>query len=545
MKTLETRASEKPGHRLAAPYGNLLRFGRPQRRAAAPWALLALSSLLASAACNEQFTTAPDATGGAGGAPSTCQTLECGDNAECALVQDEPTCVCVEGYEQTEAGCSDIDECAQGSVECPEHASCTNLPGTAECTCDEGYFQDGERCRLRTDIVSIGPDGELIGGSFPSVSHDGRYVAFAAQLPSHSNQAVGQIFVRDMLEGTTVLVSVSTEGEVGNASSSNPSISADGRHVTFGSSASNLVPQDTNGWSDVFVRDLVTETTLRVSVSTAGTQGDDESWGGRISADGSFVVFTSAATNLADRGTPTPVLQPWNALIHDLRAKSTTTVSVAPDGSQANSYNLDPVVSGDGRFVAFSTAATNLVPGGVAGIVVTDRSDSPRAFVHASRNLQQAGGFGDFAEISANGRFVAFVSDWVDGTARTIDSVFVRDMKTEALLLCSQSSRGVAGDGDSRRPSLSADGRFVAFASVATNLVAKDTNRSSDVFVWDMAEGTTIRASVGSKGEQGNHGSTGAALSGDGRFVAFSSSATTFGTPEGGSQVYLRALAPE
>src|SRR4051794_1659284 len=225
-----------------------------------------------------------------------------------------------------------------------------------------------------TERVSVGPGGRQADGDsfFPSISADGRFVAFYSYatnlVPGDTN---GQLdgFVRDRLKGTTERVSVGPGGRQGDGPSSLPSISGDGRFVTFRSGATNLVSGDTNGRTDVFVRDRLKGTTERVSVSSSGAQGDDDSDWASISSDGRFVAFMSAATNLVkgdtnracdEEGTCSP-----DVFVRDRLKGTTERVSVSSSGKQTSSgsFSYFPSISGDGRFVAFGSDATNLVPG--------------------------------------------------------------------------------------------------------------------------------------------------------------------------------------
>jgi hypothetical protein len=325
----------------------------------------------------------------------------------------------------------------------------------------------------RVSVSSAGVQGNDHSG-FPVLSAGGRFAAFTSRatnlVPGDSN-GVEDVFVRDRRTGTTRRMSVSSTGSQANGDSGGASISAGGRFVAFGSSASNLVPGDTNNATDTFVRDRWTGTTRRVSVSSTGAQGNGDSRGPSISAGGRFVAFTSRATNLVPGDTTD-----WEDIfVRDRLTGTTTQVSVSSTGAQANSFNDNPSISADGRFVAFLSVASNLVPG--------DTNDS------------------------------------------SID-IFLRDRRTGTTRQVSVSSAGAQGNGDSFGPTVSAGGRFVAFYSYASNLVPGDTNTTFDSFVRDRWTGATRRVSVSSTGAQGNSFSVGASISENGRVVAFTSAAT-------------------
>jgi Tol biopolymer transport system component len=337
--------------------------------------------------------------------------------------------------------------------------------------------------------------------------------------------------------GNTERVSVDSAGNQGNAGSFFSSISADGRFVAFASYATNLVPGDTNGASDIFVHDRQSGITERVSVDSTGNQGDGASYVPAISGDGRFVAFASVATNLV----PGDTNGGWDVFVHDRQTRATERVSVDSTGSQGNNTtsaiwnSYRPAISADGRFVAFPSDATNLVPGDTNGrldVFVHDRQTRTTERV----SMDSAGNPGNRdsiqPSISADGRFVAFGSDatnLVSGDTNWWADVFVHDRQTRTTERVSVDSAGTQGNGSfSGEPSISADGRFVAFTSDARNLVPGDTNGiNADVFVHDRQTRTTERVSVSSAGTQGNWFSGEPSISADGRFVAFYSLADT------------------
>jgi Tol biopolymer transport system component len=270
--------------------------------------------------------------------------------------------------------------------------------------------------------------------------------------------------------GITQRVSVSSQGAAGDNDSVLAAVSADGRLVAFWSFASNLVPGDTNGTTDVFVRDRQAATTERVSVSSNEEQANASSSGAALSADGRLVAFSSAATNLVPGDVDDAALDVY---LRDRQAGTTEGISTTQPPSGLLLHSASPSLSADGRLVAFHSWESNLVPG------------------------------------DTNGRF----------------DVFVFDRQTQTTERVSLSSTGVEGNNDSTGPSISADGRLVAFTSDADNLVAGDGNFDLDVFVHDRQTHTTVRASVTSDGTETGFelGSLNAALSADGQVVAFES----------------------
>jgi len=288
-----------------------------------------------------------------------------------------------------------------------------------------------------------------------------------------------------------------------------PSISAEGRHVAFQSTASKMVPGDTNGKCDIFVHDRQTGQTERVSVASDGTQGNGGSAFPSISADGRYIAFISDATNLV----PGDTNDSRDVFVHDRQTGETVLVSVASDGTQANARSGDPSISADGRYVAFPSWASNLVPGdtnNTGDILVHDRQTRQTTRVSVASDGTEGDGWSGDPSISADGRYVAFGSgarNLVPGDTNNTDDIFVHDRQTGQTTCVSLTSEGAQGDKHSTFPSISADGRYVAFRSDATNLVPGDTNDLDDIFVHDRQTGQTTCVSVASDGTQGERGS--------------------------------------
>jgi Tol biopolymer transport system component len=328
--------------------------------------------------------------------------------------------------------------------------------------------------------------------------------------------------------GETTRVSVSSSGAQGDDDSSalSVSMSADARFVAFSSIASNLVPGDTNGRSDVFVHDRSFRVTYRVIANSNGVQGGSHSRSPSISADGRFVAFQSQSSNLAGSSTP---LGTWNIYVHDQSTGATSCVSVDSAGLPGSAQSLAPSISADGRFVAFESDAPTLVPGdtnAARDVFVHDRATGITTRASVDSAGRQASGSSGEAAISADGRFVAFTSaspNLVEGDTNRYGDVFLHDRTTRETVRVSVGSQGVQGNNRSFAPALSADARFAAFASLASNLVAGDTNGSNDVFVHDRETGVTVRVSADSAGAQANGGNGTPSISADGRFVAFDS----------------------
>jgi Tol biopolymer transport system component len=332
----------------------------------------------------------------------------------------------------------------------------------------------------------------------------------------------------------TELVSVDAFGGLANESSFVQDISDDGRLVAFTSFASDLVPGDTNGavnpnsGIDVFLRDRRTRTTERVNVSSAGAQADGASLSADLSPDGRVVAFPSAATNLV----PGDTNDHQDAFIRDVRSGATERVSVSSAGTQGNSDSFSAVVSGGGRFVAFDSAASNLVPGDTNGrtdVFVRDRRTGVTVLVSAGAGGVPGNGDSLSPSISDDGRevaFTSFASNLAPGDINATADVFVHGLRTGTTRHVSVSDAGAPANAASFDVSLSGDGRLAVFSSLATNLVPGDTNGQQDVFARDLHRDTTERVSLSATGAQADGLSQIPAVSPDGRFVVFDSFAT-------------------
>ena len=333
---------------------------------------------------------------------------------------------------------------------------------------------------------------------------------------------------------TLTIVSLSSAGAQANLGSFHPSLSDDGRFVAFVTDATNLVPGDTNGISDVFVRDRQTGQTTRVSVSSAGAQANNHTGIGKISADGRYVTFHSLASNLVAGDTNNVA----DVFVHDRQTGTTSRVSVSSAGAQGNGESRSPDISADGRFVTFLSGASNLVSGDTNGyfdVFIRDRQAATTRRVSLSSSGAQGNDSSNLpvAAVSADGRYVAFHSyatNLVPGDTNGAGDIFVRDRVNNQTTRVSINSTGGQGDGWSGYPAISADGRYVSFSSEATNLVPGDTNNLIDIFVHDRQTGQTSRVSVSSAGGQQDQDTdpweAWSALSGDGRYVTFWSYAT-------------------
>ncbi len=372
-------------------------------------------------------------------------------------------------------------------------------------------------------------------GERRTVSANGRFVVFEGYSPlvKGQKQLENQIVLRDRKLGTTTLVSKSSKGKKANASSQNPQISANGRWVTFDSTATNLVPRDTNGVRDVFLHDTKTGKTTRVSVSSAGKQvkGTYGSSAPSLSANGRYIAYGSDAAGLAP-GDSTG----RQVYVYDRVKKSTELASIGVDGVPMHAMDFTSV-SADGNVVAFVSLHRNSNP----LMYVRDRkARTTTTYMPDDRHRVYS------PSVSSDGRYIAFRTNAPLDPKDTngAEDVYVLDRTTGRHTLASKSSAGHVGNGRSVDPTISANGRHVVFQSYANNLVAKDTNKSSDVFRHDLRTGKTIRVSVRSNGKQITVDSYTGSINANGQHVVFESHGSNIAKQTTGSwgQVYARAL---
>ncbi|MEK7817442.1 MAG: hypothetical protein AAB281_04225, partial [Actinomycetota bacterium] len=364
----------------------------------------------------------------------------------------------------------------------------------------------------------------------PAISGDGRYVAFqsyASSLVDGDGNSKADIFVKDTWTGATSLGSSDAAGDEGNGHSNYPAISGDGRYVAFQSYASNLVIGDGNSKLDIFVKDTQTGTTTRVSTSSAGAEGNGNSNEPSISADGSYVAFQSSSSNLVNGDTTGHT----DIFVKNTKNGSTTRVSTDSAGNAAGAGSSGASISADGLYVAFDSTANNLVSGdnnNYSDIFIKYRPTGGISRVSIATTGAQASDHSINASISSNGDFVAFESsanDMVPGDLNGARDIFVRNRQIGHTTRVSTDAAGNEGNQMSLEPTISDDGRYVAFQSGASNLVGGDTGGNEDIFVKDRTSGATYRLSSGPGGEGNDHSST-PAISPLGGYVAFESYAT-------------------
>ncbi|MBI5433227.1 MAG: hypothetical protein HZA52_10395 [Planctomycetes bacterium] len=385
-----------------------------------------------------------------------------------------------------------------------------------------------------------------------SISESGRFVLLgssATNLVPGDTNGCADGFVRDRLSGSTTRVSVDSFGVQGDGNSIALRMSSDDRYVVVLSSATNLVVGDTNGVNDVFVHDRQTGQTTRVSVDSSGVEGDGLCNSAAISSDGRFVAFDSYASNLVVGDTNNTV----DVFLHDRQTGQTTRVSVSTAGAQGNKYSNSPYLSADGRYVAFWSLSTNFVSPDAnlwdGDAFVHDRLTGVTSVVSVNSNGEQGLGESGPLGISADGRFVLFASDAknvVAGDTNHSRDIFLHDRVSGQTTRVNVDSAGAEATSGAVTGSMSPDARWIAFESSAANLVSGDTNGKYDVFLHDRVSGQTQRMSLDTAGAQSNDHCdiAQAAVTADGRSVAFSSTATNLvpGDTNGLGDAFVRSL---
>lgn len=365
--------------------------------------------------------------------------------------------------------------------------------------------------RVSVDSAGVQANGDSECHFVTSISSDGRFVVYygaASNLVPNDSNGAYDVFVRDRLLSQTVCASVTPGGVPGNGDSRYAALSQDGRFVAFSSSSSDLVPSAPPGGYGLFVRDLVNAQTVRADVDSAGNPSGGSCSNPALSGDGRVVAFDSTSSQLV----PGDTNGDRDVFIHDFASGQTARVSVDSAGNQGLSASSNPTISADGRFVAFHSNANTFVAGdtnGTSDVFVHDRStgETRRVSVDSAGNQQNSGSLGNTA-ISADGRYVAFDSyatNLVPLPPNNLLAVFVHDLQSGETIPVNVTPGHQAGNGPSERPSLSADGRWIAFNSAASDLVPLDRNGRSDAFVHDRF-GCTFTAATYCTAPTTSHG---------------------------------------
>lgn len=363
-----------------------------------------------------------------------------------------------------------------------------------------------------------------------SVSGDGRYVVFYSQatnLVSAGTNGHNQVFVRDRTNGTTTLVSVSSSGTEANASSIDPAISYDGQYVVFTSVATNLVSGVTDGSLHIYLHDMNTGTTSIVDTSASSTVSNGESDNADISADGRYVVFDSSATNLTSSGTNGDS----QIYIKDIQTGAIQELSVNSSGTEGNHGSGQPVISCDGGVVAFESGASNLVSGdtnGYGDVFVDSLGWDSNQLTDISLGGNETS---QDPTVSCNGNDVAYdtyATNLASSLPSSSESVLEYSRLSTDTSVVSSNSSGTPASGYSQFPAISDDGRYISFLSTATSNL--DSSKSYDqfgakiqIFVKDMQQGTTQVLSIDGAGDGVSGNTDWPSISADGSIVAYDS----------------------
>lgn len=412
-----------------------------------------------------------------------------------------------------------------------------------------------------TTLVTSNADGNPCNDDtfIPVLSDNGRWLAITSEasdfLPGDLT-ATDEAFLVDLKKGTRIAIAVNDEGTPSAGGSDAWGLSANGRFAVLDGAATDLVPDDDNGVSDVFVRDIKKGLTRRVSVSSAGEQAGGSSDFPRISGNGRYVTFRSAASDLVEGDT----LGHNDIFVHDLKTGATECVSVSTEGTEADGNSERPTISQNGRWVAFVSHAENLVgddDNGLRDVFVRDRKLGTTTRVSVTESGEQlTATVGSFvAFISGNGRYVAMVTDGsnldpIDENG--VADVYVRDLKKNTMQLISRGFDGSDADAQSASSSdslgISGNGRWVVFGSDATNLT--ETGGSvgfDDVYRADRVKGDVTLISVALEGAAADANANECSVSNNGKRVAFSSQAgnlveTALPGPAGSRDIFVRDL---
>lgn len=480
------------------------------------------------------------------------QAIEIG--VACKLLDPDATCAVEDGAAFCVAD-TDQDGIRNSEDNCPEVQNVYQLDSDGDGV--------GNACTF-PQIASVSDDDQLgnaVSWRSMAISADGRFVAFYSEasnlVPDDTNghpdlsdialyQLGADIFLRDLMLGTTTRLSVASNGAQGNENSWTVDMSSDGSVVAFVSEASNLVAGDVNWKADVFVSDQSTKTTTIAGGAIPGNASWNHLWRPAISGDGRYVALTALSPDLV----PADTNGVMDIFVHDRVMGDMTRVSVDSKGQQANDASWHPVVSADGRFVIFHSLASNLVPDDTNDhwdIFAHDRDTHTTTRVSVTSGGGEAVHFDVTYElypqamaklgVSADGRYVTFMSDaddLVPGDINQSWDVFVHDrvaLKTERVSAPLVGPEVSGGKANSASSSISGDGRYVAFSSVSTLLVPGDTPNSQDVFVHDRVTHQTALVNVTQEGVQVDNGIPFATawlnprISADGRYVTFYSAA--------------------
>lgn len=406
---------------------------------------------------------------------------------------------------------------------------------------------------VTTNRVSLSSEAvEANSDSYhPAVSGNGNFVVFesdATNLVADDTNGETDIFVRDVVLGITTRVSVSSSGEQSDGYSTNAAISGDGRYVVFESNATNLVADDTNATTDIFLHDRSTGTTERISYSSEFGQTVWDSHSPAISEDGRYITYYSYADNLVAGDTN----YSDDIFVYDRVQAITERVSVNNLGVEGNDGSYYPQISADGRYVSFASFADNLLPNDTNGsydVFLYDTQTRTIEMVSVTSDGAQADSHSFFSSVSGDGRYVAFessASNLAPNDRNRRSDIFLRDRLNQTTNRISLYSDGTSPMGASMSPMINSQGSHVVFSSVVDLLIDTDTNNREDVYLYDIGANSLELVSVDRDGNLADFGSANPSLSSDGLLVAFQSMATNLVADDinGFEDIFIRDRTP-
>jgi len=407
-------------------------------------------------------------------------------------------------------------------------------------------------------LVSTKANGVAGNGSsfHPNFSPDGKHLLFwsnSTNFVSGLTNGNQQLYIKDLTTGVVALVSADVNGVEGNDVSINVNnscqvlmFSPDGTKVVFESASVTLVPGGTNGNQQIFIKDLTTGAVTLVSADAKGIQGNGNSLAFTFSPDGTKVAFDSSSSNLLPGGTHTQ-----DIFVKDLATGAITLVSADANGIEGNNVSSGPVFSPDSTEIAFASSSNNFVPG-VANvnseIYVKNLVTGAITLVSADANGVAGNGSSSLPQFSPDGAKVAFASgsgNLIPGGTNGSEQVYLKDLTSGAVTLVSADVNGVPANSDnSQLPVFTPDGTKIAFESAAGNLVAGGS-AGEQVFLKDLTTGAVVIVSTDASGVPGNNGSSDPNFSHDQAKMAFQSTASSLGVPNGTTQIFVRQITTQ
>ncbi|MBA2661741.1 MAG: PD40 domain-containing protein [Bradymonadaceae bacterium] len=365
-----------------------------------------------------------------------------------------------------------------------------------------------------------------------SIASGGRYVSFssvASNLVPGTDAPIFRIYRKDLESGELLLVSQSAEGTTADNHSYGASISADGKSVVFFTGATNLVAGAATPRWRIYRKDLESQENVVVSELYAGGDGTYRIYTPSLSSDGRYVAFNSALQASVD-GVPTG---PWHIHRKDLANNKRVLASESFGGASGDSSSVEAKISSDGKYVAFESAARNFMVGATDvhrnRIYRKDLESGEIRPVSQSAAGVDANAQAQVAAISSDGRYVIFISsatNLVAGASSVMERLYRKDVESAEILLVAQAPDGAVANNSSWAASLSSDGRYAAFASTASNLVDATGIRSAEVYRRDFESGEVLLVSYGAESENAYGGGAAPSISADGRYVAYVSATT-------------------